>query len=219
MVGDGAAVLIDHGECVRRGLVGDHGRIALIDHTARTLGVCAVTWLLSRGNRRWRRNIVHHARHGTGQVAGNPSRGACASHRCLCSCKGRLHGGRAAQGGGRSRSGEARTNHQSSGLHRALNARLQRSRRAAHSLHDRARDEWHGQVKENGESSWCLEESIGTRLANVTKGLRREAAAEAAAQKEQAEIEESRRRKKEAALQAAEAEKELDKKLKESFGY
>ena len=49
--------------------------------------------------------------------------------------------------------------------------------------------------------------------------LRREAAAETARQKEQAEIEESRRRKKEAAVQAAEAEKELDKKLKESFGY
>jgi Flp pilus assembly protein TadB len=48
---------------------------------------------------------------------------------------------------------------------------------------------------------------------------RREAAVELAQQKEQAEIEESRRRKKEAALQAAEAEKELDKKLKESFGY
>jgi hypothetical protein len=49
--------------------------------------------------------------------------------------------------------------------------------------------------------------------------LRREAAAELARQKEQAEIEESRRRKKEAALQAAEGEKELDKKLKETFGY
>ena len=57
MVGDRAAILIDHGECVGRGLMGDHGRIARIDHTARTLGVCAVTWLLSRGNRRWRRNI------------------------------------------------------------------------------------------------------------------------------------------------------------------
>ena len=44
--------------------------------------------------------------------------------------------------------------------------------------------------------------------------LRREAAAELARQKEQAEIEESRRRKKEAALQAAEGEKELDKNLK-----
>jgi Flp pilus assembly protein TadB len=49
--------------------------------------------------------------------------------------------------------------------------------------------------------------------------LRREAAAELARQKEQAEIEESRRRKKEAAQQAAEDEKELDKKLKETFGY
>lgn len=49
--------------------------------------------------------------------------------------------------------------------------------------------------------------------------LRRQAAAEVARQREQAEIEESRRRKKEAALQAAEAEKELDKKLKETFGY
>jgi hypothetical protein len=42
---------------------------------------------------------------------------------------------------------------------------------------------------------------------------------ELARQKEQAEIEESRRRKKEAAQQAAENEKELDKKLKETFGY
>ena len=44
--------------------------------------------------------------------------------------------------------------------------------------------------------------------------LRQESAAEVARQKEQAEIEESRRRKKEAALQAAEGEKELDKNLK-----
>jgi uncharacterized membrane protein len=49
--------------------------------------------------------------------------------------------------------------------------------------------------------------------------LRREAAVELARQKEQAEIEESRRSKKEAARQGAEAEKELDKKLKETFGY
>jgi type VI protein secretion system component VasK len=49
--------------------------------------------------------------------------------------------------------------------------------------------------------------------------LRREAAVELARQKVQAEIEESRRRKKEAAQQAAEAEKELDKKLKETFWY
>ena len=49
--------------------------------------------------------------------------------------------------------------------------------------------------------------------------LSREAAAELARQKEQAEIDESRRRKKEAARQAAENEKELDKKLKETFGY
>ena len=49
--------------------------------------------------------------------------------------------------------------------------------------------------------------------------LRQESAAEVARQKEQAEIEESRRRKKEAARQAAEGEKELDKKLKETFGY
>ena len=49
--------------------------------------------------------------------------------------------------------------------------------------------------------------------------LKREAAAEVARQNEQAEIEESRQRKKEAAQKAAAAEKELDKKLTETFGY
>lgn len=49
--------------------------------------------------------------------------------------------------------------------------------------------------------------------------LKREAAVELARQSEQAEIEASRARKREAALKAAEGEKELDKKLKETFGY
>ncbi len=49
--------------------------------------------------------------------------------------------------------------------------------------------------------------------------LKREASVELARQHEQAEIEASRARKRDAALKAAEGEKELDKKLKETFGY
>ena len=81
---------------------------------------------MSREEKAVAADIVHHARHGTGQVAGNPLCCACTS---TAACPPPPpHGGLSRPGGCGTRRGESRANHQSSGLQRALNARLQRCR-------------------------------------------------------------------------------------------